>query len=139
MSYHVIETHRQRHAVRRTCQLLTVSVSGYYAWRSRRESARSAANRALLEDIRAIHEHSRRTYGSPRVHAELKARGRFPTPVAGSRSRRQEIEQIERDLRATLGETAMQDLSKRDVARDRRERYVANRRQRGRGTPKPRD
>lgn len=82
MSYHFIETHRQRHSVRRACQLLTVSVSGYYAWRTRRESARSAANRALLEDIRAIHDHSRRTYGSPRVHAELKARG-----LAGGRHR----------------------------------------------------
>jgi putative transposase len=57
------------------CQVLGVSASGYYAWRHRPWSARAQADRALLEQIRAIHEHSRGTYGAPRIQAELAARG----------------------------------------------------------------
>jgi putative transposase len=40
------------------------------------ESPRAAANRLLLEDIRRIHGESSGTYGSPRVHAVLRRRGR---------------------------------------------------------------
>ena len=57
------------------CQVLGVSASGYYAWRQRRPSARQKANEAMVERIRAIHAESEATYGSPRVHAELKAQG----------------------------------------------------------------
>ena len=62
--------------VRVMCKALGLSVSGYDAWRSRRESPRAAANRVLLEDIRRIHGESSGTYGSPRVHAVLRRRGR---------------------------------------------------------------
>ena len=58
------------------CEVLGVSRSGYYAWASRPESARAAANRALAAEIRAAYAASRGRYGSPRVHAELRARGR---------------------------------------------------------------
>ena len=57
------------------CQVLEVSVSGYYAWRRRPESRRSQANRGLLTEIRMAHQRSRQTYGSPRMTAELKALG----------------------------------------------------------------
>jgi putative transposase len=57
------------------CRLLEVSPSGYYAWRRREPSARAVADAALGGRIRAIHEHSRGTYGSPRVRAELAAEG----------------------------------------------------------------
>jgi hypothetical protein len=58
------------------CEVLGVSRSGYYTWASRAESARAAADRALAAEIRAAHAASRGRYGSPRVHAELRARGR---------------------------------------------------------------
>ena len=58
------------------CNILGLSASGYYAWRERPESPRAAANRALLEEIRVIHTTSSGTYGSPRVHAVLRAHGR---------------------------------------------------------------
>jgi putative transposase len=57
------------------CQLLGVSVSGYYAWQRRPPSARATADAALGVRIRAIHERSRGTYGAPRVQAELAAEG----------------------------------------------------------------
>jgi transposase InsO family protein len=58
------------------CEVLGVSRSGYYAWTRRAESARVAADRALSAEIQAAHQASRGRYGSPRVHAELRARGR---------------------------------------------------------------
>ena len=58
------------------CEVLGLLASGYYAWRSRPESRRSVANRALLEDIRRVHAESSGTYGSPRVHAVLRGHGR---------------------------------------------------------------
>jgi putative transposase len=48
-----------------------VSRSGYYGWRGRPPSARDEENALLLKRIREVHEHSRGTYGWPRVHAEL--------------------------------------------------------------------
>jgi putative transposase len=57
------------------CRVLGVSVSGYYAWRGRQPSRREQANAVLLERIRAVHDQSRRTDGSPRVHAALRAKG----------------------------------------------------------------
>lgn len=58
------------------CAVLGVSRGGYYAWASRAESARAADDRVLAAEIQAAHEASRGRYGSPRVHAELRARGR---------------------------------------------------------------
>lgn len=55
--------------------MLRVSRSGYYAWRERPPSARTRSNLALSEQIRAIHERSRGTYGAPRIHAELRYDG----------------------------------------------------------------
>ncbi len=57
------------------CRVLGVSTSGYYAWRSRSPSPRQQGDQALRERIRIIHEHSRRTYGAPRIHAELREAG----------------------------------------------------------------
>jgi len=57
--------------------VMEVSTSGYYAWRDRPVSERRQANLKLVAEIRDIHAESRQTYGSPRVHAELVARG-FP-------------------------------------------------------------
>jgi len=53
------------------CKLFGVSRAGYYAWRERAASARSKADAALMQRIKAIHAASRSTYGAPRVHAEL--------------------------------------------------------------------
>jgi putative transposase len=58
------------------CAVLGVSRGGYYAWASRAESARAADDRTLATEIRAAYEASRGRYGSPRVCAELRARGR---------------------------------------------------------------
>lgn len=76
MRFAFIEAEKARYPVRLMCKVLQVSKAGFYAWASRSESIRSIENRKLVTEIRAIHAESRQTYGSPRVHAELQARGR---------------------------------------------------------------
>jgi putative transposase len=63
------------HKVATMCRVLEVSTSGYYAWRKRPASKRAQADAVLLRQIRTAHEVSRRTYGAPRIHAELAAAG----------------------------------------------------------------
>ncbi len=55
--------------------MLGVSSSGFYAWHDRPPSARAQSDAALREQIETIYARSRRTYGVPRVHAELRALG----------------------------------------------------------------
>jgi putative transposase len=57
------------------CRLLGVSRQGYYAFAARPVSPRVADERALREKLRVLHEQSRGTYGSPRMHAALRAEG----------------------------------------------------------------
>ena len=57
------------------CKLLGVARSGYYAWLERKESARTAKNRVLLEQIREAFRAHRRNYGSPRITQVLRAQG----------------------------------------------------------------
>jgi putative transposase len=52
-----------------------VTRSGFYAWRKRPKPARERADAQLAATVASVHKRSRKAYGSPRVHAELKARG----------------------------------------------------------------
>jgi len=61
--------------VRTLCRLYGVSPAGYYAWRRRPVSGRDIEDARLVEQIRAVHQDSRQTYGSPRVHAALRKAG----------------------------------------------------------------
>lgn len=70
--FKLIEAERASFSVPLMCRLLGISRSGYYAWRERPLSRRDRANAALTERIKDIHKRSRGTYGSPRVHAELR-------------------------------------------------------------------
>jgi HTH-like domain len=57
------------------CRALCVSRSGFHAWERRAPSQRLRDDARLVERLQQIHERSRRTYGSPRVHAELRRHG----------------------------------------------------------------
>lgn len=75
MIYGFIQDHEHQFRVNKMCQVLGVSRSGYYGWRSRPTSRRDLANRELLAEIRRIHRADCIVYGSPRVYQELAARG----------------------------------------------------------------
>lgn len=57
------------------CGALSVSRSGYYALARRKPSLRAKRDEALKGAITEAHRRSRGTYGSPRVHRELRAAG----------------------------------------------------------------
>jgi transposase InsO family protein len=57
------------------CRVLGVTKSGFYAWRKRPKPERVRRDAQLAATVAAVHQRSRRTYGSPRVHRELTARG----------------------------------------------------------------
>lgn len=75
MKFRFIDQHRTEFRIRVMCRVLEVSVSGYYAWRKRPISQREEANQELVQQIKAIHKQSHKTYGSPRMWAELRANG----------------------------------------------------------------
>ena len=74
-SYRLIEAERTSFPVQFMCRMLGVSRSGYYGWKMRPPSSRSREHATLTGKIREIHRRSRQTYGSPRVHAELRSIG----------------------------------------------------------------
>ena len=76
MKFRFIDEHQGEWPVRAMCRVLGISPAGYYAWRCRPESARARANRHLLEEIRHLHARHLGRYGSPRMHATLRAQGR---------------------------------------------------------------
>ena len=67
--------HQAAYPIATMCRLLGVSPSGYYAWLKRQPSRRAETDVALTAEIRVAHTASRGTYGAPRVHAELAAKG----------------------------------------------------------------
>jgi transposase InsO family protein len=71
MKYAFIANHREEFSVRAMCRVLSVSTSGYYAWRERPISRRQQEDERLTEHIEALHQRSHQTYGSPRIHADL--------------------------------------------------------------------
>ena len=75
VKFQFIQHHREYFPVRLMCRVLDASPSGFYDWLRRPESPRAAEDRALVAKIQAVHSESRQTYGSPRVHASLKAEG----------------------------------------------------------------
>ena len=75
MIYQFIDDHRTQYPLTRLCRTLGMSPSGYYAWRRRPPSARALANQRLVTQMRVIHGEVQKTYGSPRMQAELVARG----------------------------------------------------------------
>ena len=67
--------HQADYPIATMCRMLGVSPSGYYAWRKRRPSHRTKTDATLTAEIRAVHAASHGTYGAPRIHVELAAKG----------------------------------------------------------------
>lgn len=78
MIYEFIEVEKAGFEVARLCRVLGVQRSAFYAWRDGRQAAaaRQAAEDELAAEIRKIHAAHKGAYGSPRIHRELRRRGR---------------------------------------------------------------
>ncbi len=75
MRFRFIDAEKAFFPITLLCRCLTVSRSGYYAWRNRPPSARVQQDARLKVEISASHSASRRTYGSPRIIRDLLEEG----------------------------------------------------------------
>ncbi len=71
MKFQFIDVAKETFPVTRLCQVLSVSPSGYFAWRSRPAGPRQREDLVLLAHIRSAFARSNGTYGSPRMTREL--------------------------------------------------------------------
>ncbi len=97
------------YSVRRMCDLLGVSPSGYYAWSRRGRSRRAQTDETLLAQIRVIHQRSRGTYGAPRIHFELAS---------------QDIRVSRKRVARLMREAGLQGVSRRRVFTTVRDRHA---------------
>lgn len=75
MRYAFIRTHEPTYRVTRLCAALAVSRSGYYAWRVRPVSARTAEDQRLLPVLRQLHQQAREEYGAIKLWRALNRSG----------------------------------------------------------------
>ena len=75
MRYAFIREHRQVWAVALMCKVLEVAVSSFYDWLKRPVSKRAQENEKLTEQILMFHCGSRCSYGSPRIHKDMRKAG----------------------------------------------------------------
>lgn len=75
MRFQLIDRQRSKYKISMLCAILDVSRSGYYAWKKHKPSQREETNQVLLEHICRIHKLSRKAYGSPRMHFQLRKEG----------------------------------------------------------------
>ena len=76
MKFRFVEEHREIFRIRKMCEILEVSRSGFYAWLHRQPSGRAREDEAIAVHVREVHRRSHETYGSPRVYAELREEGK---------------------------------------------------------------
>lgn len=77
MKFAFVNRERATYPLWLLCRALGVSVSGYYRWHKQQgmTTPRQAANQQLAEAIACVHQASHGSYGSPRVHAQLRHEG----------------------------------------------------------------
>jgi transposase InsO family protein len=75
LSYRFIAGHLGEWPVLWMCDALEVSESGYHAWAARPAAAADRRRDGLVAAIRQVHAEVKGRYGSPRMTAELNARG----------------------------------------------------------------
>ncbi len=75
MKFAFILAEKAFYTIAMLCRVLEVSRSGFHAWRKRPSAPRVRSDAQLAAQVAAVHKRSRETYGSPRVHAELRAKG----------------------------------------------------------------
>ena len=75
MKFELVDAEKAHYPIEILCDVLGVSRSGFYAWRKRKPSGRATKRARLAAEIAAVHKKSKRRYGSPRIHRELREKG----------------------------------------------------------------
>jgi transposase InsO family protein len=75
VKFRFIAVEKAHHSLGLLCRCLRVTRSGFYAWQGRPESARAKRDRHLKVRVRASFAGSKRRYGSPRIHRDLREQG----------------------------------------------------------------
>ena len=75
MRIEFMQKHCEEFGLGKMAKILSIGRSSYYEFISRPPSKRTLRNEYLVGRIKEIYQESRRTYGSPRVHAKLKTLG----------------------------------------------------------------
>lgn len=75
MRYAYIRTQEHLHRISRLCAALAVSRSGYYAWRDRPVSARTAEDQWLLPTLQRLHQQAREEYGAIKLWRAVNQHG----------------------------------------------------------------
>lgn len=89
MRFGFIQAEKATFPVSVMCSVLLVSRSGFYAWARRPLAPRAIKQAELGVQVKTAHERSRGTYGSPRVHRELRAHGVIVSRKTVAKSMRQ--------------------------------------------------
>ena len=79
MIYRFIDAEKANYPIRILCRVLDVPESSYYDWNSQGRLAatqRAAVDAVIVDEIRAVHAASDRTYGAEKIHDQLQKRGR---------------------------------------------------------------
>ena len=90
MKYAWIDSQRTQFPTELMCQVLAVSRSGFYAWRHRQTVEQPDPDARVREDLRDLHQQSRRLYGRRRLVHALRARGHCINPKRVRRLMREE-------------------------------------------------
>ena len=75
MTFRFIADHADQWPITWLCEALEVSASGYHAWAARADSQTEQWRQELVAAMHEIHAEMKQRYGSPRMTAELNARG----------------------------------------------------------------
>ena len=76
MKYAMIKTNETHFPVGMMCRLLSVSRSGYYAWKHRPPSGREQSDRLLAAEIKRVFDDEKGRAGAPRIARRLEDEGK---------------------------------------------------------------
>ena len=114
MRFEFMKAHLKQFPIEKMAEVLGVSRCGYYDFLRKGPSKRAVENQGIIEEIKKVHKKSRGTYGSPRVHAELKKQG-----ISCSRKRAAKLmrkEKIQAKMRKRWKKTTLQSKKVVDIA-----------------------
>ena len=75
MKFRFMKDHNKEFCIEKMAKVFQVSRAGYYKFLRKSPGKRELENQRILKEIRKVYETSRKTYGSPRIHGELKKAG----------------------------------------------------------------